>query len=73
MLLGHDKEESTLQMLVRVRLVLEPMCGNDVVEFVLSQPLQSRDSFDGSDEVLNRTNGLKDQDLLRHQTERIVL
>ncbi len=44
----------------------------DVVELVLAQPLQSGDLVDGSDEVLNGTDGLDHQDLFWQKTERVV-
>ena len=68
-LLGHDQVYPSRQMLFCAPLILEPMCGCDVVELVLGQPLQSWNTFNRSHKVIDCADRLKHQDLLRHEAE----
>ena len=73
LLLSHDNKELTPQRLVWIRLVLESMCGTNVVELILCQPLQSGYLFDSSDETTDGANRLEHQHLFRDETVRVVL
>ena len=60
-------------MLVWFVLVLKSVCRFNVLEFVLTQPFQSCEPANGSEEVLNGTDGLDHQNLFRDNPERVIL